>query len=129
MIRWNLTNFLKLTQDELAKNFVKAGVYFVSQQRQFLNRDQPYRRAPSGRHTGFDPSLPGEFPRKLTGQLMRSVTWSFDKSKMALTVGSNLKPYPAILQSGSSFMEPRPWLSLGFAQVRERVGQIIVGKG
>ena len=128
MIRWLVPEFLKQTQDELARNFVKAGVYFVSQTRQSLNVDQPYRRAASGKHHGLSPSLPGEYPRKLTGQLMRSVTWSFDRGRMSLTVGSNLRPYPALLQSGTQFMAARPWLSLGFAQVRERMGQIILGK-
>ncbi len=128
MIRWNIDAFLKLTQDQLAKNFQKAGVYFVSKEREFLNRDQQYKRYASGKHKGLNPSKPGEFPKKLTGQLQRSITWSFDRPKMTLIVGSNLKPYPSLLQTGTRFMAARPWLSLGFDKVRDRMGRIIIGK-
>lgn len=126
MIEWHGGDFLKLTESEVARNMTKAGVYFTSKLRGFLNVGQNYRRTPSGGHVGLDPSVPGGFPKKLSGQLMRSITWKLDRQEMVLTVGTNLKGYPKYLQLGTSLMKPRPWLSLGFERTKDDIGRIIV---
>jgi hypothetical protein len=121
----NLTGFNKLTRDQLAKNFVKGGIYFASKMRGYLNTDQPYIKR--GKHyTGLSPSAPGAFPHKLTGQLQKSITWSFNKPKLILTVGSNLKGYPSYLQKGTRRMKPRPWLTLCWNKEKARLGRILV---
>lgn len=128
MIRWLGGEFLRVTRAELVKRFAKAGVYFTSKERGYLNVGQPYRRNEQGGHVGLDPSKPGQFPHKLSGQLQRSVTWKLDAAKLVLTVGSNLEGYPKWLQTGTRFMKPRPWLSLGFEKEKDRIGRIIVGR-
>jgi phage gpG-like protein len=128
-MKWDGGNFLNRTRAEIQKGFVRAGVYYVSQTRGYLNTDQPYKRAKSsGRHRGLAPSKPGEYPRKLSGQLQRSITWAFDPAKLVLTVGSNLAGYPAILQLGSRFMAPRPWLSLSFEAEQDTLARLILGQ-
>jgi hypothetical protein len=119
--------FVSDIKKELVKRFTKAGVVFTSKTRGYLNASQPYRRTKSGKHIGLAPSLPGQFPRKLSGQLMRSITWKFDTTKMVLTVGANLKGYPSFLQTGTKHMKPRPWLSLAFDKEKSELKKILVG--
>ena len=128
MIRWYGADFMGMVHSELVKKFTRAGVSFVSATRGYLNTSQSYTRTPSGKHIGLAPSLPGQFPKKLSGQLQRSVTWSLDQKKMVLTVGSNLAGYPQMLQTGTRLMQPRPWLTLSFARERDKLGKLIVGK-
>lgn len=129
MIAWYGENFLRMTTAELQKGFTKAGVYFTSKTRGYLNTSQPYQRTKrTGRHIGLAPSRPGEFPRKLSGQLQRSITWTLDKKKLVLTVGSNLQEYPSMLETGTRFMRPRPWLTLAFAKEKNKIGRTIAGR-
>lgn len=122
-------DFLKVTEDELARRMTKAGLYFVSKLRGYLNIGQPYRRTKKGNHIGLAPSWPGEFPRKLSGQLQRSMTWTYDRRTQTLTVGSNLKGYPGFLELGTKWMKPRPWLTLGFNKERGTMTKMIVEGG
>lgn len=119
--------FLGDVQKELVKRLTKAGVFYVSQLRGSLNTSQEYTKYGS-RLKGHGPSLPGQYPHKLSGQLMRSITWNVDKKNMVLTVGSNLDGYPSFLETGTQWMAPRPWLSLSFAAEKDQLGKIIAGK-
>jgi hypothetical protein len=126
-LSWYGADFVNMVDAELARRFAKAGVFFTSKLRGFLNRSQPYHRTPSGGTVGLDPSLPGEYPKKLTGQLQRSITWTVTKKPLVLTVGSNLKGHPKYLQLGTTLMKPRPWLTLGFDGTKDQMGRIIAG--
>ncbi|AWM39784.1 hypothetical protein GobsT_18540 [Gemmata obscuriglobus] len=125
-VNWYGLDFLRLTESELARNMAKAGGYFASKLRGYLNDSQSYKRTPSGGYVGLDPSVPGGFPKKLSGQLQRSITWELDRQKFVLTVGTNLKGYPKFLQLGTTVMKPRPWLSLGFDKTKDAIARIIV---
>lgn len=106
----------------------KAGVYFTSKLRGYVNTAQPYTRSKNGqRYYGENPSSPGNLPHKLSGQLLKSMTWNLDKGRMVLAVGSNLKGHPSFLETGTRRMEPRPWLTLGWNKESGKVGRIIIG--
>lgn len=125
--RWDTEGFMGRTRAELEKGFVRAGIYFTSQTRGYLNVDQRYKRLPSGKLRGYSPSLPGQFPKKLSGQLQRSITWNFDKDKLELSCGSNLAGYPSYLQFGTAKMQARPWLSLAFDKEQLQMTRFILG--
>src|ERR1700722_1098243 len=116
MSKGQVDNFMGSVEKEYVRRFTKAGVYFTSKTRGYLNVSQPYKRSKSGKHRGLDPSKPGEFPKKLSGQLHWSIIWDLDQKKMILTVGSNLKPYPKFLQISTRFMRARPWLTLSWGK-------------
>jgi hypothetical protein len=82
VIRWTGDEFLKVATADLVKRFDTAGVYFTSKTRGYLNTGQASRRTASGGHVGLNPSAPGRFPHKLSGQLQRSITWKVDKAKL-----------------------------------------------
>src|SRR4051812_38666210 len=106
----------------------KAGLYLMSRMRENVNTAQPYRRVAGGtRDIGVQPSLPGQFPHKLSGQLLKSITYKVDAAHSTLIVGSNLKGHPGFLQTGTRRMAPRPWVSLTWNREKAAVGKILVG--
>ncbi len=120
--------FMDEVTKDLVKKFTKAGIYFTSALRGHLNVAQPYKRSERGNYKGSSPSAPGQFPKKLSGSLQKSMTWDLDKKKLVLTCGSNLKGYPSILQHGNKYIQSRPWLTLGFDLEQATISKIITGK-
>ena len=119
-----LTLSSPMTRDINAR-MVRAGVYLTSKIRTYLNVSQRYRRTVRGNHIGLSPSAPGQFPKKLSGQLQKSITYEFDRARLMLTVGSNLKGYPSYLMTGTQRMKPRPWLSLAWEAEVNNVAKIL----
>ena len=122
-----------LISDQLKAQFkrqmTKAGLLFVTEARTGLNTAQPYKRYRGGkRFTGFAPSLPGQYPKKLSGQLQKSVTFEVN-DEPALYLGSNLAGHPAWLQTGTAAMRPRPWLTLTYDRIGQRIADIILAGG
>lgn len=124
-----MTDFADLAgtlENEMKRNMVKAGLVFISDARKGLNTGQPYRKYSGGKYyRGLNPSAPGAMPHKLTGQLMRSM--AFEQDGMTLYLGSNLAGYPAFLETGTGRMAARPWLSLTWDRIGNRVLDIVLG--
>lgn len=127
MIKDTSRQFIGELDRDLVKRFTKAGLYYTSKLRGLLNTGQPYRKD-GLKLVGLSPSVPGGYPKKLSGQLQRSITWTLDKKRFVLTVGSNLKGYPSFLEMGTKLMKPRPWLSKSFDQERATITKILTGK-
>lgn len=85
-------------------------------------------RASGGRGPRFiyEPSQPGEPPRKRTGTLLKSVaSLTEDRGdEIAARVGSNV-PYARHLEYGTRRMAARPWLRPGLAEFKERFATIV----
>jgi hypothetical protein len=102
----------------------------VSSWRGYANQAQEYKRYTGKKgvyYKGLSPSSPGQFPRKLTGQFQKSLTYRVDKRELSLEVGSSLVGHPAFLQFGTKWMQPRPWLTLGWEREKAAVGKILLG--
>lgn len=112
---------------ELQRGLTRAGFYLVSKMRANLNTAQPYRRY-TGKSAvyfrGLDPSRPGQFPKKLSGQLVKSV--AFSVGELSMTAGTAI-PWGRWLQTGTQKMAPRPWLSMTWEREKSAVGRIILG--
>ena len=115
----------KFIEKELHKRFQKVGITFVSYLRTKLNRYQDTRTY-GVRKIGLNPSKPGEYPKKQSGDLLKSITFNYDKDTFTCNVGSNLQPYPKLLQTGTPTMAPRPWLSRGYNELKLKIGDIII---
>ena len=103
----------------------QQGAYTQGAIQQKIGRSQPIGRSKSGRTWGKNPSLPGEPPKKVTGELQRSIAWvtESDTSSIALQVGTNLE-YGRYLELGTSKMVARPYLR---ATLLERLNRIQAG--
>ena len=71
------------------------------------------RKGPA-KYIGLSPSRPGEYPKRLSGQLLRSISWE-NVGKGVRRVGTNLR-YGRWLETGTRKMLRRPWLSLAIRQ-------------
>lgn len=118
----------KAIVDEARKALVadmhRAGMLYVTEARKALNQAQPYRRYRGGKwFRGLNPSLPGQMPKKLRGELQRSIAYEVksEGGNPVLYLGTNLRGHPAWLQLGTRRMAPRPWLTLVWQDIRQRV--------
>lgn len=99
-------------EKQLAKNLEKAAIHLVNKIKVKVNRSQPYHivRGKKGRYyVGDDPSKPGEAPKKVRGDLQRSITYEMADDKLSAKVGTNLV-YGFWLELGSARMQARPFL-------------------
>jgi len=107
------------TRGEVVKNMRTATVFLRDRVKEKLNRGQPTRTLKSGHIIGLDPSLPGEPPKKITGQLQRSISTAvvLRAGEVVGQVGSSLKK-AAALEFGNSkgTLKPRPYLRPALAE-------------
>lgn len=73
---------------------------------------------------GKYPSKPGEYPRKVTGNLQKSVTYEVDKEQLQGRVGTELD-YGSYLELGTKNMKPRPWLMRTFDAIYNQLIKIL----
>lgn len=69
-------------------------------------------------------SLPGEYPRKQTGDLRRRITYEVDKDSLVAHVGTNLL-YGKFLELGTKKMRPRPFLRRTLAAERDELSRLL----
>lgn len=72
-------------------------------------------------------SKPGEFPRKVFGELRRSVTYTVNKNNATARVGTN-KIYGKYLELGTGIMQARPYLLPTLRANRRKIAALIAGK-
>ncbi len=121
-------DFLNSVERELAKNMERAAIHLKNQIKQNLNVENPYWRGKGAKgvwYHGTEPSQPGEFPRKIRGDLIRSIAHEMEGT--TAYVGSNLD-YASFLELGTSKMAARPFLRATLDQEQEQIARIITGQ-
>ena len=76
---------------------------------------------------GPAPSAPGEYPHKQMGHLRRNIQMQMDRAARAARVGTNVL-YGKFLETGTSRMAARPWMSLAIAECIEGIKAILAGR-
>jgi len=127
---------LKLN-DRIAQRIDIAARTLRDHIREKLSRSQPTvmqggrRESGSlqGRRTkkGLKPSVPGQYPKVVTGHLRRNVQSEFQRDEMKARVGTNVL-YGKFLELGTRLMKRRPWLSRGVSETRGKIRRILAGK-
>jgi len=69
-------------------------------------------------------SRPGEPPRKQTGRLLRSAYRRINRKRLSVRVGAR----GSLMQYGTKFVKPRPWLSLAMKKAELRMKLILARK-
>lgn len=112
--------YVKLKAKEVAGYRVRRAVQYIATRiREKISRPNP---------TGRDPSLPGEYPKKVLGWLRKNILWEYDKVKKVGRVGTPVK-YGKYLELGTRRMRPRPWLSQAFKEFQNGITTILKSKG
>ena len=112
MSDWKGDEFMREVGAELGRRIEKAAIHLTNKVKQKLNQSEPYKigKGKRGRHYhGLDPSKPGEAPKKIRGDLQRSITYEMAPDKQSAKVGTNLF-YGECLELGTSEMAARPFL-------------------
>jgi HK97 gp10 family phage protein len=102
--------FIRQLEADLTRNLEAAAIYFKDRVKTAINRSQPYERVVGKRgiyYHGLDPSEPGSPPKKVRGDLQRSIVHKMKDGKAY--VGSNLD-YAFYLETGTVKMSARPFL-------------------
>lgn len=116
----------------LGENLDRAAHFLKAKVKEKINRRQPRQRYPkvpnsnaeSVSYKGLAPSNPGEPPKQLTSQLIRSISHETDKQELTARVGTNLD-YGFFLEFGTTDMEARPYLRPAFNENKKKIADII----
>ena len=87
--------------EELERRLKIACMWLVAKIRENISRSQPVAGKGLSKR-GLKPSTYGEFPKRVGGRLMRSITWNLE-DELAARVGSTIQ-YGAILEK-SEFLD------------------------
>ena len=121
--------YLNNLHKQLAERLEIATIYYVNQVKKKINRDQPYwiGTGEKGRwYHGENPSQPGEPPKKVRGDLQRSIAYEMYAQILQSKAGTNL-PYGLALEAGTATMAPRPYLRATLIEEADRINQILSG--
>lgn len=130
----NHSAFLARLRDLVAGGARHASTALVSHLQVKLNVSartaRPIRKIRGGRKSKgwrYEPSRPGEPPRKRTGTLQKSVaaTTFLEPGMVVTRVGSKV-PYAPFLEFGTKKMAARPWLRPGVAEFGDRFHRLLI---
>lgn len=113
---WSPEGLIDATEKALARAAAKGAALIEKEAKEAVSKPGPTRGHATGTSVGGEvirPSLPGEPPRKRTGQNLRNRIGSepANKSGTIWRVGTRGKnPVGFFLEFGTGNMEPRPWL-------------------
>ena len=100
-----------------------AGRLVRDHARKSVSRAQPTSGTKENKR-GLDPSLPGEYPKKVRGDLREAIAMEYDKKIKTVRVGTNIME-GKYLELGTRKMARRPWLSMALSEMTVQVRQIL----
>lgn len=118
---------IKALEEKHKKNLQKAAIYLTGQCRINCNRPQDYQRVKGAAgvwYRGLDPSAPGEYPKRVIGDLVRSIANEPSLDGNTWRVGT-ARIVGLYLEFGTSKMAPRPWLSTTLTTEHDNILKIL----
>jgi HK97 gp10 family phage protein len=107
------------------RGVVRLAQELVRDIRKAINKPVEYQRVGKGT-TSVIRSKPGEYPRKETGNLRKSIDWWEDPDAIAAEVGANVDaPYWSDLEYGTVNTAPRPFVRPRLQVLRREAPKII----
>jgi len=122
-MKWYGEKVLRTVRDRVGERLERAGRETRDHIRERLSRSQPTRGV-GFRKRGLAPSAPGEYPKKVMGDLRRSINMRMSADRTVCQVGTNV-PYGRWLELGTRKMRRRPWLSKGILEMTPRIRAIL----
>lgn len=132
-MKWHGKQFYSALQNHNSKNLTAAGTLLAADVKQLLStsgRSVTETTTKTGKKRrklgkrGSAPSLPGEPPRKQTGELRRGVYKKLRSRRTVMRVG-NRAPHSGLLEYGTRTMEPRPSIRTALTNNANAIGLIL----
>lgn len=127
-LNWHGGEAELVIKGEAGKRIRAAAIWFSARLKEKMSRGQstriPKHRKGYRGHLGkigLDPSKPGEYPKVVYKNEVKSITYNFDDKSATAQVGTSMKGYPGIQELRANTNQRRPWLSNG---VRDFLGGI-----
>ena len=112
-IIWNGPKIVKKTADQIFINMGLATQFMRNEVKTSINRPQPTRTSSTtGKRRGLNPSKPGEPPKRIEGDLFKSIVTEITRSRNKIVgrYGSTLTEIAIWLEFGTSRIAARPFL-------------------
>ncbi len=129
---WTPEGLIGATEAALARAAAKGALLVEREAKELVSKPGPTREFSTGESVGGETvraSLPGEPPRKRTGENLRNTigTEKGNKSGTIWRVGTRGESRIGFwLEFGTRFMKPRPWLRPALKQNRQRLKRIFI---
>ena len=127
-MKWYGESVTQKIDTEIDKRIQRAiSIIGVHAKSQLMKQHSKYKGTGLDKR-GLTPSKEGEYPRKVTGHLRRSVMWEYDRSIQTGRVGIGKEAeYGKWLELGTKRMRRRPWLSLAVSETASKVRSALKG--
>lgn len=129
ILKWNDAAVFKLTKQEIEQRMGKVSQFLRNEVIKSINISQPTKRTAGGPRIGLDPSKPGDPPKRIEGDLVRSIVEEVEvtDTKIIGRYGSTQTEKAKALEFGTSKMSARPFLRPPLFKNRNRIKRMLAG--
>lgn len=113
-VQWFGADVVAKIKQDVDSRALSAANHLANRIKESIDRPNP---------TGRDPSRPGEYPKKVSGELQASIVVQESETGTGYAVGTTLE-YGKFLELGTSKMSPRPWLSKALREYASEIAKI-----
>lgn len=126
-VKWNGGTIFVSTKRDLVPRMGRVVQFLRAEVIKSINTSQPTRRSKSGNRTGLNPSKPGQPPKRVHGDLVRSITTEVTQESTAVIgrYGSTQNEKAKALEFGTSKMAARPFLRPPLFKNRETIKRML----
>lgn len=124
---WRGKKIVKIARNKIERNMGEVTQFMRNEVIKSINTSQPTRRQASGRRVGLSPSQPGQPPKRIEGDLVRSIIAEVEvaKTKVIGRYGSTQGKKAKALELGTSKMGARPFLRPPLFKNKKRIVGIL----
>ncbi len=126
-VKWNDAPIFRSTKKDIVSRMGLVVQVLRAEVIKDISRTQSYHRTSGGHRVGLDPSKPGEPPKRLHGDLMRSIVTDVQEEGTAVRgrYGSTQTKKAIGLEFGTSKLGARPFLRPPLLRNRDRVQRML----
>lgn len=126
-IKWNDAPVFKSTKKDIASRMGRVVQFMRAEVIKSINTSQPVHRTKSGNRVGLDPSKPGSPPKRVHGDLVRSIVTDVkeDSTRIRGRYGSTQTGKAIGLEFGTKKLAARPFLRPPLLRNRKRVQRML----
>jgi len=128
-LKWNDAKVFKSTKQEIEQRMGQVSQFMRNEVIKSINTSQATRPTPSGARVGLDPSKPGDPPKRIEGDLVRSIVAEVEvtSTRVIGRYGSTQTEKAKALEFGTTKMSARPFLRPPLLKNRNKIERMLAG--